>query len=326
MDIYLGTDDGLAVFRGEKEEWRPLYVRLKGQHVTALAVSGAQAWAGTTDGLWRSRDRGATWSPSESGLGVRHVRALSAAPQSPDDPGTDRLWAGTEPAAIWLSHDGGETWLEAPDVARLREAHDWSLPYSPAAGCVRGFALGADAAPDPETAPSMDRLYAAAEVGGVLRSDDAGATWRLLAGGVHADVHDLVTHPALPDWVYAATGGGCYRSRDGGLTWERIAEGYTRAVWLDPDRPETMLVGPARYVGALGRVERSTDGGDTWALASDGFKVPMSDMIERFVSAGSHVLALTSAGELYTAKRGIWMWHPLDLGLSPVRAVAVREG
>jgi hypothetical protein len=72
----------------------------------------------------------------------------------------------------------------------------------------------------------------------------------------------------------------------------------------------------------MGRVERSADGGDTWALTSDGFQVPMRDMVERFVDAGSHVLALISDGALYTAKRGVWMWHALDFGLAPVRAVS----
>jgi len=95
-------------------------------------------------------------------------------------------------------------------------------------------------------------------------------------------------------------------------------------VWLDPDRPEIVLTGPARYVGAMGRLERSTDGGDTWALASDGFQIPMNDMIERFAGADSHVLALTADGALYTAKRGLWMWRRLELGLPPVRAVAVE--
>jgi photosystem II stability/assembly factor-like uncharacterized protein len=168
-------------------------------------------------------------------------------------------------------------------------------------------------------------MYAAVEVGGVLRSDDAGATWRLLGGDVHADVHDLARHPQAPDLIYAATGGGRFRSRDGGQSWKLIGDGYTRAVWVDPKRPEVVLTGPARYVGAMGRVERSTDGGDTWALASDGFKVPLSDMVERFVGAGTHVLALTSGGALYTAKRGLWMWRALELGLPPVRAVAVNE-
>jgi photosystem II stability/assembly factor-like uncharacterized protein len=309
VNLYLGTDDGLAVFEGQEEAWRPRYLRLQGEQVTAVAVSGQTLWAGVTSGLWRSEDDGAGWLRINPELHEPHVRALAVDPGAPTT-----LLIGTEPAAIWVSRDGGGTWAEAPEVARLRDEHGWQLPYSPAAGCIRGFAvLG-------------DRVYAAAEVGGVLRSDDAGSTWRLLAGGVHADVHDLAGCERDPDTVYAATGGGRYRSRDGGQSWKLSGDGYTRAVWVDADHPETVLTGPARYVGAMGRIERSNDGGDTWALAADGFKVPMSDMIERFASAGSHVLAITSSGALYTAKRGVWMWHLLDLGLPPVRAAAYREG
>jgi len=309
MNLYLGTDDGLAAFEGQREEWHPRYLRLQGHQVTAVAVVGQNLWAGTTVGLWRSPDGGANWSPVDTGLSDCHVRALAGFPDTPET-----LLVGTEPAAVLISRDGGEAWAEADDVARLRDAHGWSLPYSPAAGCIRGFAL------------TGERVYAAAEVGGVLRSDDAGATWQLLDGDVHADVHDLAGHLGDPDLVYAATGGGRYRSYDGGQSWDFVGDGYTRAVWADPERPEVVLTGPARYVGAMGRVERTTDGGDTWALAADGFKVPMSDMIERLVGAGSHVLALTSEGALYTAKRGIWMWHPLGLGLAPVRAVAFAQG
>jgi photosystem II stability/assembly factor-like uncharacterized protein len=308
MNLYLGTDNGLAVFEGQEEEWRPRYLRLQGQRVTAVAVRGQTLWAGTTFGLWHSLDEGASWARANPELHEPHVRALDVDPDS-----SAMLLVGTEPAAIWVSRDGGAAWDEAPDVARLRDEHGWRLPYSPAAGCIRGFTVAGE------------RFYAAAEVGGVLRSDDAGATWRLLAGGVHADVHDLAGYKRDPDTVYAATGGGRYRSRDGGQSWELIGDGYTRAVWVDPDRPEIMLSGPARYVGAMGRVERSNDGGDTWSLAADGFKVPMSDMIERFAAAGPHVLAVTSSGALYTAKRGVWMWHLLDLGLPPVRAAACGE-
>jgi len=305
MNLYLGTDDGLAAFEGQREEWRPRYLRLQGHKVTAVAVAGQRLWAGTTESLWRSLDGGANWSPVDTGLDACHVRALAVFPDTPET-----LLIGTEPAAVLVSRDDGGTWVEAADVAQLRDAHGWSLPYSPAAGCIRGFTLAGA------------RVYAAAEVGGVLRSDDAGATWRLLEGGVHADVHDVAGHLGDPDLIYAATGGGRYRSHDGGQGWDSIGDGYTRAVWIDPERPEMVLTGPARYVGAMGRVERSIDGGDNWALAADGFKVPMSDMIERFISAGSHVLALTSEGALYTAKRNVWMWHVLDLGLAPVRAVA----
>lgn len=309
MYLYLGTDDGLAVFEGQQEEWRPRYLRLQGRRITAVALAGQQVWAGTTDGLWRSHDGGATWSPANTGLNVRHLRALAVHSVQPK---AGLLLAGTEPAAIFISRNGGKTWAEAPGVARLRDEHGWSLPYSPAAGCVRDFIGG-------------ERLYAAVEVGGVLRSDDAGDTWQLLEGGCHADVHALAWHVAHSGRIYAATGGGRYRSTDGGQHWELVGNGYTRAVWVDPDRPEIVLTGPARYVGAMGRVERSTDGGDTWALASDGLNVPMNGMIEGFASAGVHVLALTSDGALYTAKRGVWVWHALDLGVPPVRVAVVSK-
>jgi photosystem II stability/assembly factor-like uncharacterized protein len=308
MYLYLGTDEGLAVFEGQEETWHPRYVRLEDHQITAVAVAGRVLWAGTVNGLWRSLDGGPTWWPAITGKELCHVRALAAFP------GTENaLLVGTEPAAILLTRDTGETWVEAPDVARLRDEHGWSLPYSPAAGCIRGFAV------------SRNRIYAAAEVGGVLRSDDGGNMWRLMEGRVHPDVHDVVGPDDDPDLVYAATGGGRFRSRDGGEEWALMGDGYTRAVWADPERPETMLAGPARYVGAMGRIERTTDGGDMWALASDGFDIPMSNMIERFVDAGAHVLALTSDGELYAAKRSVWMWRQLDLGLAPVRAVACSE-
>ena len=124
---------------------------------------------------------------------------------------------GTEPAAIhcWM---GNGPWRECPEVAQLRDALGWWLPYSPEAGCVRGFAFHGD------------RVYAAVEVGGLLRSDDGGRTWGLVEGssgdpramaegGIHPDVHSVAVHPSSPDLVLAPTGGGFYQSEDGGGRW-----------------------------------------------------------------------------------------------------------
>lgn len=308
MNLYLGTDEGLAVFKLQEGEWRPQYVRLRTHRVTAVKRIGQVVWIGSTDGLWRSFDGGASVSPVDTGMHPCHVRALAVRPDLPET-----ILVGLEPAIILLTRDLGETWHAAPDVPRLRDEHDWSLPYSPAAGCIRGFAF------------CGDRVYAAAEVGGVLRSDDAGATWRLLGGGVHPDVHDLAGHHANPDIIHAATGGGRFRSHDGGENWELIGDGYTRAVWTDAARPGVVLTGPARYAGAMGRVERSIDGGDTWMLASDGLEVPMTHMIESFVGVGSHVVACTSDGGLLMAKIGIWTWRAFDLGLPPVHAAAFSD-
>jgi photosystem II stability/assembly factor-like uncharacterized protein len=308
MKLYIGTDEGLAVFEGQEEEWRPRYVRLEEHQITAVATAGRVLWAGTPAGLWRSLDGGPTWWPSITGKHPCHVRSMVAYKGA-----AVTTLVGAEPAAVYVSRDNGESWNEAPDVKRLRDEHEWSLPYSEAAGCIRDFAI------------VRNRIYAAAEVGGVLRSDDAGETWRLLGGGIDKDVHEVVGNQIYPDLLYAATGGGRFRSRSAGEEWEIVGDGYTRSIWVDPDRPVTILAGPARYVGAMGRVERSTNGGDSWALASDGFDIPMNNMVERFVGVGSHVMAAMSDGDLFIAKRGVWMWRRLDLGLAPVRALAACE-
>ena len=151
---------------------------------------------------------GQTWRAASAGLAHPHVRWLAFHPDI-----SDREFAGTEPAGIFVSHDGAQTWRECPEVAQLRDRHQWMLPYSPEAGCVRGFAFHGD------------RAYAAVEVGGVLRSDDAGETWRLAEGSdgspdldgppepfVYPDVHSIDVHPSSPDRVFAPTGGGFYRS------------------------------------------------------------------------------------------------------------------
>lgn len=308
MKLFFGTDEGLAVFEGQEEEWRPRYVRLEEHRITAVATAGKVLWAGTPTGLWRSLDGGPTWWPSITGKHPCHVRSLAVLGGS-----VTTTLVGAEPASIYASRDNGESWVEAPDVVRLRDEHQWQLPYSPAAGCIRDFAT------------VRSRIYAAVEVGGMLRSDDVGQSWQLLGGGLDADVHEVIGNEIYPDLMYAATGGGRYRSRSGGDEWEVIGDGYTRSIWADPERPVTLLAGPARYAGAMGRVERSTNGGDSWALASDGFDIPMNNMVERFVGVGSHVMAVMSDGDLCIAKRGVWMWGRLDLGLAPVRALAASE-
>jgi photosystem II stability/assembly factor-like uncharacterized protein len=308
MKLYLGTDEGMAAFEGQEESWHPRYLRLQTHKVTAIAASREMLWVGTTHGLWHSSNGGAAWAPLVTGLGECHVRALAVHPHS-----ANTVLVGTEPASIFITRDGGKSWVEAGDVARLRGEKGWSLPYSPAAGCIRGFSL------------TRDRIYAAAEVGGVLRSDDAGVTWRLMEGDIHPDVHDLAGLHNDPNTIYAATGGGRYRSQNGGVSWDLIGDGYTRAIWIDLERPGVVLAGPARYVGAMGRVERSIDNGDNWMLASDGFDIPMSSMIERFVTAESHVLAVLADGTIHTTKRGVWTWRRLELGLAPVRAAAFSD-
>jgi photosystem II stability/assembly factor-like uncharacterized protein len=240
---------------------------------------------------------------------------------------SDREFAGTEPASIYVSNDGGATWRNCPEVVHMRGEYGWSLPYSPEAGCVRGLAfLG-------------PRGYAAVEDGCVLVSNDFGETWRLADGSlgranhfpqppyIHSDVHSIEVHPSSPDRVAAPTGGGFFLSTDGGESWQNRYPGcYCRAVWLDPEDADHLILGPADGVDRNGRIEETHDSGQTWSPASAGLEVPWRyHMVERFAQAGDHVLAVLSNGELIAAHLDDLEWKRTLPGIEGVNAVTTMS-
>jgi hypothetical protein len=242
----------------------------------------------------RSDDLGQTWRQSSTGLTTPHVRWLAYHPDI-----SDREFAGTEPAGIFVSHDGAQTWRECAEVTALRAVLGWHLPYSPAAGCVRGFAFHGQ------------RAYAAAEVGGVLRSDDGGAAWQMVGGSfagpdldvpahgplVYPDVHAVCVHPSSPDLVYAPTGAGLYRSSDGGQRWDNLYECYCRAIWLDPADANHIIFGPASAPQRGGWIAESRDGGAAWQAAPTPADIPWQRcMVEQLLQVGDDLLAVLSDG------------------------------
>jgi hypothetical protein len=321
--LLLATNNGLvACDRDAAGEWREVRRGLTDQQPSSVIAREGVILAGSRQGVHRSDDAGRTWQPANTGLTQRYVRWLDFHPDL-----SDFELAGTEPAGLFVSRDGGATWAGRPEVEALRDQHRWFLPYAPGAGCVRGFAFHGQ------------RLYAAVEVGGVLRSDDGGDTWRLVDGSdgnpdlsgppepyVYPDIHSLHVHPSSPDLVLAPTGGGFYRSPDGGATWELLYECYVRAAWIDPDDAQHMLLGPADNVDTDGRIEETRDGGATWTLASGGLTVPWPNgLVERFYSVGPEVWAVLNEGQLLAAARDEWQWRTLVPEIPGINALAVLE-
>jgi photosystem II stability/assembly factor-like uncharacterized protein len=320
--LLVGTNSGLLVCRREHDAWLVVHRTLEGRVVTGVTSQGTQILAGTTDGIYRSDDRGATWADASAGLSERYVRQIAF---HPDAPGI--ALAGTEPAAIFVSRDGGATWRECPEVTRLRIANGWFLPYSPGAGCVRSFSFHGP------------RAYAAAEIGGLLRSNDFGETWQLVPGSsgnpdfhapvprtsLHPDVHDVIILHESPDMLYVATMRGLYRSTDGGARWLHLyADCYVRAVWQDPREQGRFVLGPADDVSINGQIEESRDFGFSWSLASDGLAVPWRRaIVERFVQTDSELLAVMSDGRLFAAPLTSLSWQQI-LGDVPHVLAAVQ--
>jgi photosystem II stability/assembly factor-like uncharacterized protein len=318
--LLLATENGVVRARRDRDGWHENGRSLDGQQVTSIIARQGAILAGTHAGIFRTDDWGHAWQAASSGLTVPYVRWLANHPQL-----SDLDFAGTEPAAIFVSHDGARSWRECSEVVQLRDANGWSLPYSPNAGCVRGFAFHGK------------RAYAAVEVGGVLRSDDAGETWRLAEGSdgkpafgdppadfIHADLHSIIVHPSSPDLVLAPTGGGFYRSADGGKTWQRLYRCYCRAAWSDPADANHILLGPADGVDRNGRIEETRDGGHTWQKASAGLAVPWRDyMVERFYQIDHELLAVLSNGQVWAAPLAqSWAWQQALPGIQGVAAIA----
>jgi photosystem II stability/assembly factor-like uncharacterized protein len=322
--LYLATTNGLFIARRDGGIWGTTGQALPGLNVTSVVVCEGLILAGTTDGVFRSVDGGRTWSEADNTLSTRHVRWLACSPEV-----AAYVLVGTEPASIFVSRDRAVTWSACPEVGELRDAHGWFLPYSPEAGCVRGFAVARPGA-------NRARVFAAVEVGGVLVSNDSGSTWQLVEGSdgkpdmnrqlgtlIHPDVHSITVHPSSDDLVTAPTGGGLYRSTDGGTTWSCLYRCYCRAVWVDPADPAHIIFGPADGVSRNGRVEESRDGGQTWHPASTGMEVPWpKHMVERFVQAGKELLAVLSNGELWSTQLEMVEWHRLLPNVNHITGVA----
>ena len=320
--LILATEQGMVTCEREGDGWVQSMRGLTDQHVTSVIAREGVILAGTKDGIFRSDDEGGTWQEASNGLTSRHVRWMAYHPDI-----SDFEFAGTEPANIFVSHDGGESWRTCPEVAQLRDQFRWSLPYSPEAGCVRGFAFHGS------------RVYAAVEVGGVLISNDKGETWHLAEGSdgnpdlegppepfVYPDVHSLEVHPSSPDLVYAPTGGGFYRSNDGGKTWKLFYDCYCRAVWVDLFHPDHLILGPADGVDRNGRIEETRDGGQTWSMASSGLEVPWRrGMVERFVQSDNELFAVLSNGQLLSASLSALEWKRILPNINGINAITMMD-
>jgi photosystem II stability/assembly factor-like uncharacterized protein len=124
-----------------------------------------------------------------------------------------------------------------------------------------------------------DTVYAGTQGGGVLRSDDAGQTWRVagLAGRI---VKSLAVSRSTPGTLYAGTKPALiFVSPDGGTSWQELTgfrrirsrrfwfspaekpfTAYVQALALSPTDPDIIIAGVE-----FGAVVRSADGGKTWS-------------------------------------------------------------
>jgi photosystem II stability/assembly factor-like uncharacterized protein len=268
----LSTGDGIYKSVDAGKTWQHLGLR-DGQQIPAIvvdprdpnrlfvAVLGHPYGPNVERGIYRSLDGGQTFTKvlyrdeNTGGMDVAFDPAdsqivyavLWSARQGPWENGSFK----GPTSGLFKSTDGGTTWKELAN----------GLPRA-ADGLGR---IGIDVAPS-----DRNRLYAvvgATKGGGVYRSDDAGASWRLLSDdmrlwGRDGDFNEIRTDPKNADVVYIANVVS-WKSTDGGRTWAAFrgapgGDDYHR-FWINPDDPRTILL--ASDQGAVVTV----NGGETWS-------------------------------------------------------------
>jgi photosystem II stability/assembly factor-like uncharacterized protein len=253
-------------------------------------------------GVLESEDGGATWHdarlPSTDVFSVAYGPADGAA------------YAGCEPSALWVRRNG--EWDELSALREIPSAPTWSFPPRPWTSHVRWIA------PSPHDA---SLVLAGIELGGLMRSEDGGATWQDHRPGAQRDVHSLAWHPTEPGRAYEAAGGGSAWSRDNGETWEPADDGrdrhYTWALAVDPDDPDCWFVsastGPFEAHGsrpAQAALYRWRGGGP-WEELDLGLPRPLETMPYALAFTDEGLVAALRDGRLFLSDDQGDSWESL---------------
>ena len=319
--LYVGMHDGVCAITSvdDGQTWCQGQIAPLAHAAARLAVSPAAPdhayLAAYEAGVYRTHDGGLTWQHVPS-YPSDYAHSVVMHPQV-----AETVYVGSEPATIFRSQDDGETWQECTAFRKVPEAQQWFFHSDTRASHVRDLRM---APHDP------GRLYAGIEVGGVVGSRDAAASWRQLPG-THDDIHCIDLSAARPQTLYVATARGPYRSDDEGQHWELINQGlqrpYTLHIAAAPDDADTVLVTVSRNAGRHNpQFYRSTTGGRSWdlieSLGND------DDMVVAFdwdPGAPKRVYAGTDRGKLYWSQdRGLsWQQIPVELSSVAVGALVV---
>ncbi len=261
--VFVGTvDAGIQRSRDGGETFE----RVSDIHdrVTALSVSPhdpTEIWVGTEpSAVYRSEDGGNNWKPCTSVTELEtadrwsfpprphthHVRWLAHHPEQ-----HDTVYVAIEAGAFLKTTDGGESWIDHPEGARL---DNHTLATHPAV---------------------PERVYSAAG-DGYAESEDAGETWTHPQDGLeHTYVWGLAVGPENPDTVVVSAAESARRAhrhetaqsyvyRRTGERWEPAMDGLP-----NPSGSTRAVLAAGSTAGELLALNnhglfRTLDGARTW--------------------------------------------------------------
>jgi len=246
-------------------------------HLEPSLTDAGTVYAGVEDAaLFRSSDGGTSWHE------LAGLRGHGTGPQwqpggggmclhtillDPSDP--ERIYAAISSAGAFRSDDRGRTWTPINRGLRSEYIPD---PDAEVGHCVHRIAMH----------PKQPQVLFMQKHWDVMRSDDAGASWREISGNLPTDfgfVIDVHAHepetvfvvPIKSDSEHFPPDGKLrvYRSRAGGNEWEALTRGLPQRDCYVNVLRDAMCVDTLDPCGVYfgttgGQVYASPDGGDAW--------------------------------------------------------------
>lgn len=308
MPVFVCTDQRLVRLGREGRSWSA-EPALEEAGVQCVAADGMRVLVGTRGrGAFLSADAGDTWER----IGLPESDVFSVAISAADG----ALYVGTEPSRLFVSREGAE-WAELEALQEIPSRDRWSFPPRPWTHHVRWIA------PDPHRA---ERLLVGIELGGLMYSEDGGASFSDHRPGAKLDAHCLAWHPGVADRAYQTAGDGAAWSRDGGRTWEAADAGrglgYCWALAVDRADPERWYVSAASGPGAAHSGEGARGRLYRWHGAWEELATPPDSMPYALAMADGELLAGMAAGRVLRSGDDGESWEDTGVRVGPVAAMA----
>jgi hypothetical protein len=281
--IYEGAAGTHQFYDGTQHPWE--FTRV--WHLEPSPEEPDTVYAGVEDAaLFRSTDGGVTW---EEFPGLREAKGHLWQPGAGglclhtivfDPKDQKRIFVAISAAGVFRTEDGGTSWK--PINNGLVSPYELPDAEADVGHCVHRIAMH----PDRPQVLFMQKHW------DVMRSDDAGDSWREVSGNLPSDFgFPIAVHAHEPETIYVIPIKSdsehyppegklrVYRSRTGGEEWEALTKGLPQKDCYVNVLRDAMAVDTldpcGLYFGTTGgEVYASSDAGDSWnAIARDLPKV-----------------------------------------------------
>ena len=223
------------------------------------STDGGQNWAELP--ALRQHSTGPSWAPGAGGMCLHTILLDKNHP--------DRMFIAISSAGVFKTEDAGKSWRPANKGLHSEGIPD---PNAEVGHCVHRIAMH----------PSRPDTLFMQKHWDVMRSDDAGESWREVSDNLPSDFgFPIDVHPHEPETIYVVPIKSdsehvppdgklrVYRSRTGGNDWEALTNGLPQSNCFVNVLRDAMAVDSLDKCGIYfgttgGQVYASADAGDNW--------------------------------------------------------------